>query len=238
MSLPPNALAQTEDFEFAALQEAKNYRRALLGEFSHFLKGQVLEVGAGVGQMTAELLNWPQVAKLVSLEPDARFFSKLKASFPTHETVQGTVEAISATAGWNAILNINVLEHIEADQQELSQYQHLLAGQRGHLCLFVPARPEIYAPLDKDFGHFRRYTRAELKRKLETAGFEIQRLRYFNFVGYFAWWLNFCVLKKRNFDVQAVRFFDRIIFPPVHALETKICPPPFGQSLLAVARSK
>jgi SAM-dependent methyltransferase len=237
MSLPPNALAQTEDFEFAALQEANNYRRALLGEFSRFLTGRVLEVGAGVGQMTAELLQRPQVTRLVSLEPDARFFSKLKVNFPTHETIQGTVETISTT-NWNAILNINVLEHIEADQQELENYQRLLATQRGHLCLFVPARPEIYAPLDKDFGHFRRYTRPELKRKLESAGFEIQVLRYFNFVGYFAWWLNFCVLKKRNFDVGAVRFFDRVIFPPVHAWETKICRPPFGQSLLAVARAK
>jgi len=38
--------------------------------------------------------------------------------------------------------------------------------------------------------------------------------------------------------LSAIRFFDRFIFPPVHGLETKICPPPIGQSLLAVARAK
>jgi SAM-dependent methyltransferase len=238
MSAAPNAQAQTADFEFAALQEARNYRQALLRDFSKFLNGQVLEVGAGIGQITGELLKTPAITRLVSLEPDPRFFAKLQAGYPSHHAIQGTVEDLPGAEKWNAILNINVLEHIEDDRRELANYQRLLAAQRGCLCLFVPARPEIYAPLDRDFGHFRRYTRPELKQKLEAAGFEIVRLRYFNCVGYFAWWLSFCVLKKRGFDVGAVRFFDRAIFPLVHGVETKICPPPFGQSLLAVARAK
>ena len=99
----------------------------------------------------------------------------------------------------------------------------------------VPARPEIYAPIDRDFGHFRRYTRPELRRKLVAAGFEVRRLNYFNFVGYFAWWLNFCLLKKRQFEQAKVRFFDRMIFPAVHTLESSIIRPPVGQSLIAVA---
>src|SRR5262249_38228428 len=105
------------------------------------------------------------------------------------------------------------------------------------LCLFVPARPEIYGPIDRDFGHFRRYTAPELQAKLVRAGFAIHRLNYFNFTGYFAWWLSFCVLKKRRFAAGNVRFYDRAVFPIVHALESKLLRPPFGQSLLAVARS-
>jgi hypothetical protein len=77
-----------------------------------------------------------------------------------------------------------------------------------------------------------------LRQKLERAGFQILRLRYYNCVGYFAWWLNFCVFKKRGFDPSSVRLFDRLIFPPVHGFESRICPPPFGQSLLAIARAR
>jgi hypothetical protein len=77
-----------------------------------------------------------------------------------------------------------------------------------------------------------------LKGKLLEAGFEIERLNYFNIVGYFAWWANFCVLKKREFERHKVRAFDRVIFPIVHALESKIVRPPFGQSLLAIARAR
>src|SRR6185503_6185248 len=99
---------------------------------------------------------------------------------------------------------------------ELARCRDLLGAAGGHLCLFVPARPEIYAPIDQDFGHHRRYRLRELRRKLELAGLEVVRLHYFNLVGYFAWWLNFCVRKQRSFAPAAVRFFDRVIFPPTH----------------------
>lgn len=235
MTTPPNALAKTADFEFAALREANNYRAALLAEFDSHLHGNVLEVGAGIGQFTAELLRKPGVQKLASIKPDAAFCSQLRVQFPELDLVQGTVNDLQFECDWNAVLSINVLEHIESDETELGAYHRLLRPARGTLCLFVPARPEIYAPIDKDFGHFRRYTRSVLRKKLEKARFQIDTLRYYNFVGYFAWWASFCVLKKRSFDAPAVRFFDRAIFPLVHGFESHICAPPIGQSLLAIA---
>lgn len=235
MTSHPNALAQTADFEFAALNEARNYRAALLRDFESYLQGNVLEIGAGIGQITSELLQLPKIQKLSSIEPDPAFCARLRARIPQHDLLQGTVSDLQSETEWNAILSVNVLEHIEMDREELAAYHRLLQPARGALCLFVPARPEIYAPIDKDFGHFRRYTRIELRRKLEGAGFKLITFRYFNFVGYFAWWVSFCLLKKRSFDVTSVRMFDRAIFPVVHGLESRICPPPIGQSLMAVA---
>lgn len=235
MNIEPNAIANTADFEFAALREAKNYRAALLHDFRQELRGNVLEVGCGIGQITSELLEIPAIDTLMSIEPDAAFCAQLRSRLPNHSLIQGTVADLKSDRNWNAILSINVLEHIENDAEELSRYCHLLQPAHGSLCLFVPARPEIYAPIDRDFGHFRRYTRAELTRKLQDAGFRIKSLRYYNFVGYFLWWLNFRVLAKRTFEVRAVRAFDRVIFPLVHGIESRLCPPPIGQSLMVVA---
>jgi len=238
MNARPNEIAVTEDFEFAALNEAKNYRQALLREFSSHLRGQVLEVGAGIGQMTRELLQNPAIRRVVSIEPDPKFCARFHADFPGQTLVEGTIDDLPGNDSWNAILSINVLEHIGEDERELAAYRQKLAAEKGVLCLFVPARPEIFAPIDGDFGHFRRYTRPELRAKLARAGFDIIRIRYYNFIGYFAWWLNFCVLKKRGFDLASVRFFDRAIFPAGHWLETSLCAPPIGQSLLVMARPK
>jgi SAM-dependent methyltransferase len=235
MKNQPNALAQTDDFEFAALNEARNYRHALMRDFELYLRGNVLEVGAGIGQITTELLQLPEIRQMSSIEPDADFCAQLRARFPQHNLHQGTIADFQSETQWNAILSINVLEHIQMDGDELEAYHLLLQPARGVLCLFVPARPEIYAPIDKDFGHFRRYTRPELRRKLEDAGFQLLQLRYYNFAGYFGWWVTNCLLKKRSFDVAAVRLFDRVIFPVVHGFESRICPPPIGQSLMAVA---
>jgi SAM-dependent methyltransferase len=235
----PNALMVSEDFEFQALSLADNYRAALLREFATDLRGQVLEVGAGIGQITEALLKNPEVTRLVSIEPHPIFYAQLQKKFPGHGIVNGTIYDLPEKENdWNSVVSINVLEHIGEDETELKNYHDRLLKNNGKLCLFVPARPEIYAPIDKDFGHFRRYTRPELRQKLERAGFQIQRLRYYNMAGYFAWWLNFCLLKRRHFNVGSVRFFDRFIFPPVHAFESRICHPLIGQSLLAIARAK
>lgn len=238
MKEAPNALIDTEDFEMEALSQADNYRAALLREFSPYLRGSVLEVGAGIGQITEALLKAPHISKLASIEPHPEFYRQLVKKFPGHPLIEGTIDHLTDDGSWNAIVSINVLEHIQGDELELKKYYQHLSKSKGRLCLFVPARPEIYALLDKDFGHFRRYTKAELRKKLEEAGFEIIRLRYYNIVGYLAWWLNFCVLKKRHFDAGSVRFFDRFIFPLVYGFESSICRPFIGQSLLAIARAK
>jgi SAM-dependent methyltransferase len=236
ISQVPNATAASADFEFAALSEARNYPRALMKEFGPALRGSVIEIGAGIGQMTGLLRQLPQISRLLSIEPDRFFATCFRDSYPEAEFIEGTIEQAPAGGDWDGVLSINVLEHIHADEAELTTYARLLSARRGSLCLFVPARPEIYAPIDKSFGHFRRYTRPELRRKLESAGFTIDRLTYFNWVGYFAWWFNFCVLKRQKFEVAKVRAFDRLIFPIVHTVESSLIRPPFGQSLLAIAR--
>ena len=237
MSIPVNTDVTLADFEFTALREAQNYRRALVTAFKKQLHGRVIEIGAGIGQMTQEFRRLPDVELLQSVEPDPAFYTEFKKSLPGQPLVEGTIRDVKGDE-WNAIVSINVLEHIGEDEAELAMYAQLLRKRKGTLNLFVPARPEIYAPIDKDFGHFRRYTKRELISKLEKAGFEVEHIRYYNIVGYLAWWWKFCVLKNRNFKVAEVRLYDRVIFPIVNFLEWHICRPPIGQSLLVIARAK
>ncbi len=68
-----NETANTEDFEFEALSHAHNYRDAIVREFSAALRGRVIEIGAGVGQMTRLLRQLPTIQTLLSIEPEARF---------------------------------------------------------------------------------------------------------------------------------------------------------------------
>lgn len=234
----PNALMQTEDFEMGALSLADNYRAALVKEFSPYFLGNVLEVGAGIGQITEGLLRCPDVTRLVSVEPHVPFYDELIAKFPNHTIIKGTIDDVKSNDDWNAIVNFNVLEHIKDDERELKSYHERLQKNKGTLCLFVPARPELYSMIDRDFAHFRRYTKPELREKLLAAGFEIVRLRYYNFFSYFAWLLIFRIFKRRHFNPESVRFFDRYIFPLVYAFESRICAPFIGLSLLAVARAK
>jgi SAM-dependent methyltransferase len=237
MPQSPNALAIGDDFEYAALQQAKRYRLALLEEFAPFLHGSVIEVGSGIGQITQLLARLPRVHRVLAVEPDGRFCEQLRQSLPQQQILQGTIDSITQDSRWDALVSTNVLEHIADDAEELRKYHALLAPARGVLCLFVPARQEIYAPLDRALGHYRRYARAGLGQMLRRSGFEVLRANYFNCAGYFAWWFAFGLLKRRHFNPVAVRLYDGVVFPLIHRLESRLLRPPLGQSLIAIARA-
>jgi SAM-dependent methyltransferase len=233
-----NSHAISAEFEFSALSGAPNYRSSLVREFNSVLQGRVLEIGVGIGQMTAEFAKAPGISELFGVEPDTRFHNAFILNNPDIELIRGLAEDLPSEPGWDGLVAVNVLEHIEDDSGELRNWARLLARRRGRVGVLVPARPEIFAPIDRDFGHFRRFTRPELRQKMTSAGFKVERLYYFNLIGYFGWWLFFRLLRRRNFNAGLVKLFDRCIFPIGHKLESTVCRPPFGQSLLAIGRAR
>ena len=72
----------------------------------------------------------------------------------------------------------DVLEHIEDDQAVLGQlFQAVRPG--GGLLLTVPQHPSLWSEADVRACHKRRYTRQELVRKVESAGFQTRRVTSF-----------------------------------------------------------
>lgn len=225
------------NYEFEGLQFANNYRAAVLEEFYPFLKGDVIEVGAGLGQFTQMLKTVSAIKKIVSIEPYTPFCEQFRRNHPDVELINGTINDIDKRTNWDAIVSVNVLEHIADDEAELRIYYNFLKARQGFLCLFTPARTELYSKIDRLFGHYRRYTKKMLREKLESTGFNVIRLHYFNFVGYFGWGLIFKMLGTERFEPSAVKNFDKYILPVVHFIESKIARPPIGQSLVAIAQA-
>src|ERR1041384_212533 len=100
MSERPNESATTGDFEFDALQKANNYRAALIREFSPFLKGRVVEIGAGIGQFTEALAALPTVKEILALEPEARFCEMFRRLHPLRKIIEGTLDNLPEDSGW------------------------------------------------------------------------------------------------------------------------------------------
>ena len=234
----PNSKAQSEEFEFSALAKAYYYPRAIVSEFRPFLEGPLIDVGAGIGQMTELLAQEVAPSQLQALEPDPRFAARFRLRLPHLDLKELTSQTMPANTQCKTVTSINVLEHIEDDVTELRNYHRWLSASAGFLCLLVPARPELYSAIDRDFGHFRRYTRPSLDEALRTAGFLPRHLYYFNFPGYFAWALNFKLLGNRRFHSQRVAWYDRWVFRWAHKLERSGFRPPWGQNLIAIAQPR
>ena len=224
-----------------ALLEAVNYREWLLEVSRPHLGESVLEVGAGIGTMTAGVLDKPRV---IALEFDPDFADRLRERFagdPNVEVCVGDAAHIDGLLGHthgpvDSVMSFNVFEHIDDDQTAFRNVFEVLRPG-GHFVCFVPAFPVLYGGVDHDLGHCRRYVRAELATKTRAAGFEIESLRYFNLPGFFAWGFNTRVLRARRLSggPGAVRVYDRTVVRAARWLEKRWAPP-FGQSLLLVAR--
>ncbi|MBC7420229.1 MAG: class I SAM-dependent methyltransferase [Bdellovibrio sp.] len=72
----------------------------------------------------------------------------------------------------------DVVEHIEDDLHFLKQSAEILS-EGGHLFLTVPAFSFLWSNEDVYAGHFRRYSKSEIKRLVEASGFEVLHCTYF-----------------------------------------------------------
>jgi SAM-dependent methyltransferase len=232
---PPSFTYSGEELD--ALEGARNYHRWIVRRFAPHLGRRVVEVGAGIGTFAEHLVEAAPQADFTLVEPAANNYPHLAARFggrPRVRTVQGYLEDAGEAASADALVAVNVMEHVRDDAGFLRAAHRLLAPG-GHALLFVPAMPAIFGTLDEAFEHFRRYTRRELDGKLRAAGFAPLRVAYTNLPGVAAWWLSGRVLRRRTVTTRDARLYDRWFVPWVSALE-RVWTPPLGQSLIAVAR--
>jgi 2-polyprenyl-3-methyl-5-hydroxy-6-metoxy-1,4-benzoquinol methylase len=216
------------------MSRAKNYFAWQARLVKPELGRRVLEVGCGIGNFTHMLLDREAVLA-IDIEPAC--VSELKRRFPGTSNVQAEVSAdpaMHAAFRADSCVCLNVLEHIEDDRAALEAIADALVPG-GVIALIVPAFPALYGPIDRNLGHYRRYTRSTLTQLSEAAHLQIRKAQYFNFVGFFAWWANAHLYRREAQSEAQIEFFDRYMVTVLSRLEA-ITPPPFGQSLFAVLK--
>jgi len=225
-----------EDLE--QMSHAHNYRRWQFQMIAPYLRGTVLEVGGGIGNFTAELASLTD--QVISLEPNAYCFQRLleKTSKLTNVKVyNATVEELSEKMNdlrADTVVLMNVLEHIRDDTAVLGTlHRRLKPG--GRIVVLVPAGPWAYGDLDKRLGHFRRYSKRSVRDLIGGLKLELEQLRYYNFIGIWAWWWNAKKAHRQKQSDAQIRVFDKYVVPCISRIERWVAPP-LGQSLLFVAR--
>ena len=227
--------------ELEGLAETFHYQKWIADQFYPYLHGRIMEIGAGIGTMAKRWLVRADELHLV--EPAKNLFPVLRENFHNCPNVvlhQGNLgEILSKNPGlavkaFDAVVMVNVLEHIEDDGSVL-ELIHRMLRPGGHLLIFVPAMPVLYGSLDIKFGHYRRYTRAGLAAVCGKAGYEIACSRYFDMFGAFPWWLINRVLHSSSLNPRMAKLYDRLVVPFARHVEMVVTPP-FGKNLVLVGR--
>jgi SAM-dependent methyltransferase len=222
--------------ELELFATAHNWKSYLRDRIRPYLGERVLEVGAGIGGTTRLLVSDRQ-AQWVCLEPDPSLAAQLSdaigaGALPDVCSVRtGVLGDLPADEKFDSIIYIDVLEHIEADAEELTlAADHAKPG--GHVIVLSPAHQWLFSEFDESLGHFRRYSAGTLRRAAPES-LIVEKIEYMDSIGVIASGANRLLLRKSMPGTAQIAFWDRIMVPV-----SRVIDPLFGhrlgKSILAV----
>lgn len=188
----------------------------LFSKLAPHINGDVLEIGSGIGNLSRHIVERARTAVLTDMEP--HYLEALAATFAGDPRVtvarydlDAEPPATIAARRFDAIVAVNVIEHIR-DDHELVRRLTALLRPNGRLVAYVPACPQAYGTLDRALGHFRRYTRESLTALLSSAGLQTPRPAYMNLFGLLGWAVNARVFRREKLSHRQVALFERLMF--------------------------
>jgi SAM-dependent methyltransferase len=215
----------------------RRYKAYQLELMSPWFGESLLEVGAGLGEFASQVRG---LKRHVVTDVDAGAVAAMAARFADRPEVEARVLDLAGNleeqvgGPVTTVLAINVLEHIEDDADALRRMAEL-TSPGGHVVIWVPGYQQLYGEFDRAVGHVRRYTPTTLRDAFERAGLAALEVKPVNLLGGVAWWLT---LRRGGVGRQKpglVRLYDRFVVPTTRFVERRVTPP-FGQSVLGVAR--
>lgn len=199
-----------------------------------YMRGNILEVGAGCGSFTRNYLN-PEINSITLTEVDDKNILDLKEKFKNNQKIKITKENIyNINQEFDVIIYLHVLEHIKNDEEEIKEATKKL-GKNGTLIIMVPAHKKIFSNLDSAVGHFRRYEMDFFHKKFDNL--EISSVKYLDSMGYFLYYLNKLVFKKEVYPSKLKIFIWDKIFTPISAVTDFMLRYKFGKCILAVYKN-
>ena len=222
----------------ASLGRASNYNRWIADQAKAHIASRVLDAGCGAGNITRLLLDRDLV---VAVDVWEDFVSVMETAFRDRTNLavrrfdlsDPAMPAALAQYELDSAICVNVLEHIEDDGAALANIAALLPAG-APVFLLVPAFPALYGEHDRADHHFRRYTKASLRRTVAPLPLVVETDYYMNLPGFFAWFM-YVRLMRRRLSEEGIGLYDHLI-PLIRRVE-ETARPPFGQSLVALLRT-
>lgn len=227
-----------------AINKAENFNLWMFDTIRPFLKGKVLEIGSGIGNISQFLIQnkndcflsdiregyceilrqkFEGSRQFIGVEPIDFADPDFEGRYPHH------VET------YDSAFALNVVEHIQNDVLALINCRRVLK-KGGVMVALVPSYQSIFNRFDTKLGHCRRYTTGSMSDAFREAGFEVIHTRYFNFLGIFGWILFGGILKRKAIQEGPMRLYNKMV--PLAKLMDKAVFRSVGLSTIVVGRKK
>jgi glycosyltransferase involved in cell wall biosynthesis len=198
-----------------SLAGTRRFNRWMADTVRPWLGADVLELGAGIGNMTQHLSRGRKayVASDINEEHMARSRVRFRGrpNLTIHKCDLCDPRDFEALRGqFDSVVCLNVVEHVEDEAAALGNIRSALKPG-GLAIILVPQDQKAYGTLDEVLGHYRRYSEAQLRLRMEEAGFVVERMLHFNRVTRPGWRFNGQVLKRQSFSRFQLSVFDLLV---------------------------
>ena len=216
-------------------ESAPNYLSWVAEICGRHLGHRVLEVGAGLGAVTAQYEHGREVVANDVSPACVRALHERFADHPNVRVADGDLRLLGLQEQFDSVLMVNVLEHIADDVEALRGLSQLLVPG-GNVVVYVPALNRLYGPNDKRVGHYRRYSVWRLREVFRGAGLEPLELRWVNLLGIPAWAaFSHGDVTNAERSGKLLSLWDRTAVPAARLLEAHVRTP-IGLNVLGVGR--
>lgn len=210
------------------MKEARWYNHWLLSKFERYLKGDILEVGCGIGSFTPLL---SKSCNVWAIDINKDYLDKnINPRIGFGDIEKG--KYFFRYKKFDCVVCLNVLEHIRNDQRALANIFTLLKVN-GFLILLVPAHPWLYGSIDQSIGHFRRYNKKDLLNLLKGVGFDTLLIKPLNWLGALGWKIA-NLRSSKDVLLRDIKLFN--VLAPLFLTTEEVFPLPFGISILAIGK--
>ncbi len=217
------------------MQKATNYNQWTFDQFREYVKGDVLEVGCGVGSFTKLIVEQSRFDSLYCIDISSPAIEHLKKKDFAEGLRIECIDLMDVEGSYDLIICMNVMEHVEDDRPFFTKLLGLLKNN-GVLFHLVPSHQSLFTKFDEAAGHFRRYSKEMLNSYGLPEGIHMVKQYYFNMVGALGYWVVYKLLKSGNINEteSEIGMFDKYVVP----VSRKFLPlkSPFGISLISIYR--
>jgi SAM-dependent methyltransferase len=191
------------------MSRARRFNRWMADSIAPYISGDVLEIGAGIGNLTEML--YPASRRYIATDTEEEHVKELRTRFPRVEVIRcdaaaaGECEPLAGR--FDTVVCLNVLEHIEDERATLKNLFSFLKP-RGKAIVLVPQGAQAFGSLDEVLLHKRRYSEQQLGGQMMNAGFRLEKIAGFNRATYPGWLFNSRILRRRTLSNVQLRLFD------------------------------
>ena len=199
-----------------AFAHTPKFNRWMADTIRPYVGKRVLEIGAGMGNLARQLVSGRQV--YVATDIDEEHMARLRVRLHHRLNLQvhhcdaaSTSDFLPFAGQMDTVICLNVLEHIREHWITLANIHSVLIPG-GRAIILVPQDQRIYGAMDEALGHVLRYSKEQLRSRIEEAGFTVERILDFNRASRPGWYINGKLLHKPTIGRLQLRLFEKLVW--------------------------